>query len=108
LADWETIITGVVLGKEPKIHYRWEGEHDKLHGQRFGGGGYIEFDDNELSSARGYYYDTNFAQIQSGAHARIKHFGLYRCKASDVKKMKKRRPDEVAQLIKKRLSLSGR
>lgn len=108
LADWETVITGVVLGREPKIHYRWEGEHDNLHGQRFGGGGYIEFDDNELSTARGYYYDTNFAQIQSGAHARIKHFGLYRSKASDVKKMKKRRPDEVAQLIKKRLSLSGR
>ena len=108
MADWETVITGVVPGKEPKIHYRWEGEHGAMHGQTFGGGGYIEFDDNELSTARGHFYDTNFAQIQSGAHARIKHFGLYRCTAEDVKKMKKRWSVEAVQLIKDRLSLSGR
>lgn len=108
LADWETVITGVLLGKEPKIHYRWEGEHDKLHSQTFGGGGYIEFDDRELSTARGHFYDTNFAQIQAGAHARIKHFGLYRCEAEDVEKMKKRWSDEATQLINARLSLSGR
>lgn len=108
MADWGSVITGVVLGEEPKIHYRWEGQHDKMHGQTFGGGGYIEFDDSELSSASGYFYDTNFAEIQSGAHAQIKHFGLYRCEAADEEKMKKRYSDEAAQLINERLSLSGR
>lgn len=108
LADWWTVITGVVLGNEPKIHYRWEGGHEKLHGQTFGGGGYIEFDDNEMNTAKGHFYDTNFARIQSGAHARIKHFAMYRCEADDVEKMKKRWSDEATRLINARLSLSGR
>jgi hypothetical protein len=59
MADWESVITGVVLGQEPKIYYRWEGEHDKTHGQTFGGGGYIEFESHDLISANGYFYNTN-------------------------------------------------
>lgn len=108
MADWETIVTGVVLGAEPEIHYRWEGEQDDMHGQMFGGGGFIKFDDSELNTASGHFYDTNFAQIQLGAHAQIKHFGLYRCEAADVEKMKKRWSDEASQLVNDRLSLNGR
>ncbi len=32
MADWETVVTGVVLCEKPKIHYRWEGGHGKMHG----------------------------------------------------------------------------
>ncbi len=109
MADWETVVTGVVFDGPPKIHYRWEGETEKQHGQKYGGGGYIEFDSDELTSARGYYYDTNFAQLAAGAHTRVKHFGLYRCASSDVEIMKQSWSDEAAKLIKERLAgLRGR
>lgn len=109
MADWKTVITGVVLGPGAKIHYRWEGEHDKEHGQTFGGGGYIVFDDDELNSASGYFYNTNFAKIYAGAHTRVKHFGLYRSAPEDVEKMKKRGSDKAHQLIMERVaSLRGR
>jgi hypothetical protein len=109
MADWESVITGVGLGKEPKIHYRWKGEHDKQHGQTFGGGGYIVFEDDELNSASGYFYDTNFAEIYAGAQTRVKHFGLYRSAPEEVEIMKNRGSDETHQLIRMKLvSLRGR
>jgi Predicted nucleotide-binding protein containing TIR-like domain len=109
LADWNTVLTGAILGKQAKIHYRWEGEHEDEHEQTYGGGGYVKFDDDGLSTASGFFYDTNFTQISAGAHTRVKHFGLYRCDPSDEEIMKKRWSDEATQLIRSRIaSLHGR
>jgi len=109
MADWETVVSGVVVDGPPRIHYRWEGEMESDHGQKYGGGGYIEFDSPELASGRGYYYDTNFAQLAAGAHTRVKHFGLYRCEDPDVEIMKQSWSDEAVKLIGARLkSLRGR
>jgi predicted nucleotide-binding protein len=109
MADWKTVVTGAILEKEPKIHYRWEGEHEDQHAQIYGGGGYIVFDDNTLSSGSGFFYDTNFTQITEGAHTRVKHFGLYRCDPADEEIMKKRWSSEATQLIRDRIaSLYGR
>lgn len=109
MAEWKTIVTSALLGKEAKIHYRWEGGHEQQHGQIFGGGGYIVFDDDRLTTARGYFYDTNFTQIADGAHTRVKHFGLYRCESTDEETMKMRWSDAAMQLIKNRIaSLRGR
>ena len=109
LADWKTVVTGAILGKEAEIHYRWEGEHEDQHAQTYGGGGYIAFDDDILRTARGFFYDTNFTQISDGAHTRVKHFGLYRCDPADEEIMKKRWSDEATQLVRERIaSLRGR
>ena len=109
LAGWKSVVTGVTLGEETKIYYRWEGEHDKAHAQIYGGGGYIVFDDDQMNTASGYYYDTNFAQIGEGAHTLVKHFGLYRCDAADEQIMNKRWSEEARRLIRDRIAgLSGR
>lgn len=109
MADWETIIAGAIPGRQPKLHYRWEGTHEAQHAQTYGGGGYIAFDDEGLATAQGFFYDTNFTQISEGAHTRVKHFGLYRCDPADMEIMKKRWSDEATQLIRARIdSLRGR
>jgi len=108
LADWWTVTTGVVLGRKSRIFYRWEGEHQDAHGQKYGGHGVIDLDDDRLSSGEGHYYDTNFALIPEGAVTRIKHFGLYRCDAEDTKLMEKPWTDEAVALVKERLKLTGR
>ncbi|MGA9536921.1 MAG: nucleotide-binding protein [Desulfobacterales bacterium] len=109
LADWKTVVTGTILGKEAEIHYRWKGEQEQQHAQIYGGGGHIVFDDDTLSTASGFFYDTNFAQISDGVHTRVKHFGLYRCDRADEEIMKKRWSREAKQLIRSRIaSLSGR
>ena len=109
LADWSSVVSGAILGKQAKIHYRWEGEHEGEHAQTYGGGGLIRFDDEDLATASGFYYDTNFAQIAEGAHTRVKHFGLYRCDSSDEEIMKKRWSSDATQLIRDRIaSLAGR
>lgn len=108
LADWWTVTTGVVLGNKPRVFYRWEGEHQDAHGQRYGGHGVIHLDDDRLSSGEGHYYDTNFALIPEGAVTRIKHFGLYRCDAEDARLMEKPGTDEAIALVKERLNLRGR
>lgn len=109
LADWESVVAGVVLGPQPRIFYRWQGEHDASHGQTYGGGGLIRFDDDrELAGGDGYFYDTNFAQIAAGAHTTVKHFGLYRCEAGEVAIMKQRGSAKAQALVRKRLKLTGR
>lgn len=109
IANWKSVITGIMLGKEVEIHYRWEGEHEQQHGQIYGGGGCIVFDDDTLSTASGFFYDTNFALISNGTYTRVKHFGLYRCDSTDENIMKRRWLPEAKQLIRSRIfSLSGR
>jgi hypothetical protein len=108
LADWWTVMTGVVLGKRTRVFYRWEGEHQDAHGQKYGGHGVIDLDDNRLVSGEGYFYDTNFAYIPQGAVTRIKHFGLYRCNAEDTRLMEQPWTEEAAALVRQRLELKGR
>ncbi|MGZ8268801.1 MAG: TIR domain-containing protein [Burkholderiales bacterium] len=109
MADWRSVVTGAILGDQPSIHYRWEGEHDQQHGQVFGGGGEIKFDDDELLTASGYFYDTNFALVSTGASTRVKHFGLYRCDHRDEEIMSKRWSDAARQLVRERIaSVPGR
>lgn len=73
MADWKTVVTGAILGVEPQIHYWWQGEEDRQHGQLYGGGGHIVFDDKTLNTARGLFYDTN------GGQAILIARGLDRC-----------------------------
>jgi len=109
LADWKTVVTGVVLEEKPLVYYRWEGTHEAALGQLYGGGGRIVFDDHSLETACGYFYDTNFAMITDGEVTRIKHFGLYRCSVDDIEKMKSPWSDEANALIRHRLAtLRGR
>ena len=108
LAEWHSVVTGVAV-KEFKIYYRWEGEHEEQHAQTYGGGGVIVFDDEQLEAGSGYYYDTNFAQAASGAHTRVKHFGLYRCDPSDEPIMKTRSSLAVEKLTRRKIAtLDGR
>jgi predicted nucleotide-binding protein with TIR-like domain len=108
LAGWKTVVSGVAL-KQATIYYRWEGEHEKEHAQMYGGGGHIEFDDDELSSGSGYYYDTNFADIAEGSHTRVKHFGLYKCDKEDEPVMKVPKSGEAKKLASSRArTLDGR
>ncbi|MGE3511710.1 MAG: nucleotide-binding protein [Vicinamibacterales bacterium] len=109
LGAWQTVTTAVTLGRRPRILYYWEGNHEDALGQVYGGAGLAEFDDGELLTARGHYYDTNFAFVGNGAQTRVKRFGLSRCGPEDVEIM--RRPGSAAatRLVKKRLgTLSGR
>lgn len=109
LADWKTVVTGVVLGKKPIVYYRWEGEHEETHGQVYGGGGRIVFDDDRLENASGYFYEPNFAMIADGEVTRVKHFELYRCSEEEIEKMKSPWSDEAHTLISARLAtLHGR
>jgi hypothetical protein len=109
LAEWKTISTGVVLGDKPKVYYRWEGEIEDAHGQAYGGGGHIVFDDQRLETGEGYYYDTNFALLPEGALTRVKHFGMYRCTLEETEVMKQPWSEEALSLLQDKLTtLSGR
>lgn len=110
LAKWWTVTTGVLLesNQKSKVFYRWEGEHEDAHGQKYGGHGVMVLDDDRLISGDGYYYDTNFAQLHDGAVTRVKHFGLYRCSEDDVRTMAKSWTEEAENLVKERLKLKGR
>ncbi|HEX6766616.1 MAG TPA: nucleotide-binding protein [Polyangiaceae bacterium] len=109
LAEWHTVVTGATLKPPATIYYRWEGEHEEEHAQIYGGGGQIVFDDESLTSASGYYYDTNFANITAGAHTRVKHFGFYRCDPADELVMKKPQSSEAKKLAAERAAaLEGR
>jgi hypothetical protein len=108
LAEWHTVVSGVAL-KQATIYYRWEGGHEKEHAQTYGGGGHIVFDDDELASGSGYYYDTNFADIAEGSHTRVKHFGLYKCDKEDEPVMKRPQSAEAKKLASTRArTLDGR
>jgi hypothetical protein len=110
LAEWKSVVSGVELsGSKPKVSYRWEGEFDEAIGQKYGGGGRFEFDDWELNTARGYFYDTNYALLKSNAKTTLKRFGLYRCQPHEVETMRSPWSEEASTLIRKKLStLRGR
>lgn len=108
LADWDSVLTGIVLGPRPVIHYRWQGEHKASHGQTFGGGGEIQFeDDGGRGLVRGYFYDTNFAQLPQGAPTVAKNFRLHRCSAEDVLRMADPASQLARTLVQERLGLAG-
>jgi predicted nucleotide-binding protein len=108
MADWKSVLAGVILGEEPKILYRWAGEHDAQKGQTFGGIGEIIFDDEALHSASSYYYDTNLASLPKGGHTFVKHCALFRCNSSDEKTMSERRSDAARKLVRARLASLGK
>jgi predicted nucleotide-binding protein len=109
IAEWKSIIAGVILGAKPRIYYRWEGKHDATPGQEFGGGGVINFDNLQLESGGGYFYDTNFALLDIEPTTRRKHFGLYRCSAEEVKLMQDQWSDDAKTLRQHKLkTLIGR
>jgi hypothetical protein len=110
LAGWRTITTGVTIDKnsKPKVSYRWEGEHEDAHGQKYGGHGVIDLDNDRLASGDGHFYDTNLAKLQEGAVTRVKHFGLYRCSAEDERIMERPWTEEAEALVNERLKLKGR
>jgi hypothetical protein len=109
LAEWDSVATSVVLGPQPRLFYRWQGEHEATVGQTYGGGGMIRFDQAaEPSSGEGYFYDTNFALVAQGAHTVVKHFGLYRASAEDAAVMVQRGSPKAQVLVRKRLGLVGR
>lgn len=109
LANWKSIISGSRYDGQWQVFYRWEGEHDAQTGQVYGGGGSFKFDDEMLQTARGYFYDTNFAKLPDIATTRIKRFGLYRCDPKEIDIMKKPWSEQAKALIKKKLTeLSGR
>lgn len=110
LAGWWTVSTGVKLDKnqKPRVYYRWEGEHEDAHGQKYGGHGVIDLDDDSLANGDGHYYDTNLAKLQEGAVTRVKHFGMYRCSTEDVRIMERPWTEEAEALVNERLKLKGR
>ncbi len=110
LAGWKSVTSGVALeGTKPRIDYRWEGTHLSSEGQTYGGHGVIRFDDAaRLDAGEGYFFDTNYAQVNQGAPTRIKHFRVYRCSAEDDQVMQQPNPRAALALIKARIkSLSG-
>jgi hypothetical protein len=109
LAEWHSTLCGIVLGDRPVIYYRWEGEHDENRGQTYGGGGRVLFDNLELVSASGYFYDTNFALLEIEATTRIKHCAFYRARADDVETMRTPSSEKAGALVKRKLDeLDGR
>ena len=109
LAEWHSVLCGVVPGDRPVVYYRWEGEHDEKRGQTYGGGGRVLFDDSRLASASGYFYATNYALLEFEATTRIKHCGLYRVSASDEVTMRDRGSKKAKTLVRRRLKgLDGR
>lgn len=98
LADWKSILTGVLLEAKPRIYYRWTGEHDHSRGQIYGGGGRIIFDDDNLMAGNGYFYDTNYAEVGPIGTIRRKNFGLFRCTAAECETMKNPRSDDAKAL----------
>jgi hypothetical protein len=88
LAEWKSVVSGVELSSTtPMLSYRWDGEHEKTRGQRYGGGGRITFDNPELETGQGYFYDTNYALLESNPKTRIKRFGFYRCTQDEIETM---------------------
>lgn len=98
LAEWESILTGVLLDSKPTIYYRWKGEHEHSRGQIYGGGGRIVFDDDKLMAGNGYFYDTNYAEVGPVGTIRRKNFGLFRSTAPERAIMKNPRSDEAKAL----------
>ena len=107
LARWWSVTTGVSL-KENKVFYRWEGEHEDERGQKHGGHGIIELDDDGLKTGKGFFFGTNLASISAGGMTRVRHFGLYRASAEDAATMKTPWTREADQLVAERLGLRGR
>jgi hypothetical protein len=110
LAEWKSVVSGVELSaSNPVLSYRWEGEQEKKHGQRYGGGGRITFDNTALQTGQGYFYDTNFAFLDSNPETRIKRFGFYRCTPDDIETMIRPWTQEAKKLrLAKLATLSGR
>jgi hypothetical protein len=110
VAEWKSVVSGVELSAtKPVLSYRWEGEQEQRHGQRYGGGGRITFDDAALQTGHGYFYDTNFALLDSTPKTRIKRFGIYRCTLEDVETMIRPWTQEARTLrLAKLAALSGR
>lgn len=110
VAEWKSVISGVELsGRKPIVYYRWEGEFDETIGQRYGGGGRIIFDDIALRTAKGYFYDTNYASLQSNANTQLKRFGLYRCESHEVDIMKHPWKEDARSLVMQKIAtLKGR
>ena len=108
LADWWSVSSGVVFAAKPRVHYRWEGEHQDAHGQTYGGYGIIDLDSEQPNSGEGRFFDTNFAQAAQAGVARFKHFRLYRCEPDDVRTMQNPASDAARSLIASKLgSLRG-
>lgn len=109
MADWHSIATGVVMSGSPIVYYRWEGQIEEETGQIYGGGGRFFFDDLDLNTARGYFYDTNYALLKGGGKTRIKRFGMYRASPADTIIMKTPWSPQAKKLIQKKLKkLKGR
>jgi hypothetical protein len=110
LAEWKSVVSGVELSAtKPMLSYRWEGEYEESHGQRYGGGGRITFDDPTLNTGQGYFYDTNYALLASDPSTRIKRFGLYRCTPEEIDAMARHWTEEAKLLRRMKLSsLHGR
>jgi len=104
LANWETASSGVLLSGRRRVHYRWEGEHQDAHGQIYGGHGVIDLDDMPPDSGQGWFFDTNFAQMSTGAITRVKHFRLYRCTPEEVAMMRNPGSDAAQVLIMSKLA----
>jgi hypothetical protein len=110
VAEWKSVVSGVELSATtPVLSYRWEGEHEQTHGQRYGGGGRITFDNTALQTGHGYFYDTNFALLDSTPRTRIKRFGIYRATPDDLEIMMRPWTQEARELrLTKLATLSGR
>ena len=105
LAEWKSVVSGVHLSAtRPILSYRWEGEVDQKIGQRRGGGGQITFDNLELATGKGYFYDTNYALIDSDPQTQIKRFGFYRCTLGEIEAMQRHWTEEAKSLILVKLS----
>jgi hypothetical protein len=109
LAEWRSVVSGVELGSNnPTVSYRWEGEFDDRIGQPYGGGGRIKFDNMDLRHASGYFYDTNYALLQTDSNICLKHFGLYRCEPHEIEIMRRAWSAEAKSLVCQKLaSLQG-
>jgi len=109
MADWYSKATGVLMGGSPIVYYRWEGQLEEDTGQIYGGGGRFAFDDLDLNSARGYFYDTNYALLKGGGKTHIKRFGMYRVSQEETEIMKTPWSAQARKLIQKKLKkLKGR
>lgn len=103
LAGWESVVTGIQPGHSPALYYRWEGEHRDARGQKYGGGGEILFDNNSLTSATCYFYDTNYALIGQGEMTRIKNGVLCRATPEEVAGMESKDPEATKALVQRKL-----
>lgn len=107
LAEWHSAGSTVVPGERPKLYYRWEGSHDAAIGQIYGGHGVVTFADSGLQSAEGYFFDTNFAHITTGAPTRVKRFRMVRCIAADAAMMQQPRTAAARRLLARKVKELG-